>query len=72
MSEVLFGVIVLLAGYAGYLRLQLHIQQRVVSAFQNAAVVVPPAERPHSEIHPGLVVVVMILLSGAMCAWLAR
>ena len=73
MSPLLSGIILFLLGYIIYLRLQLHIQQRIVSAFQSAAVVVPPAARPRSEARAGLLLAAgALFLAAAGCAALFR
>jgi len=51
-----------LLAYIGYLRLQLYIHHKTLSAFQHAAIVVQP-ERPKSDIRGGLFALGMFILA---------
>lgn len=68
LTLVVIGALIL---YAGHLRLQLYINRRILSAFQDAAIVVPPA-KPRSDPHTGLFAVGMLLLAFGVFLLLAR
>ena len=67
---VLILVGVLLA-YIGYLRLQLYINRRILTAFQSATIVVPPS-KAKSDPRMGLFAVGMLLLALGVFASLLK
>lgn len=72
MSPILVLIVVsALLGYIGYLRLQLYINHRILNAFQNAAVVVPPS-KSKSDPQMGVFAVGMLLLALGVLALLLR
>lgn len=68
LTLVIIGALIL---YAGYLRLQLHINRRIISAFQAAAVVVPPS-KPRPDSQTGLFAVGVLLLAFGVVLLLVR
>lgn len=63
---LVFIIVGVLVAYIGYLRLQLYIHHKTLSAFQHAAIVVQP-ERPQGDIRGGLFALgLMILAAGAV------
>jgi uncharacterized iron-regulated membrane protein len=68
-------LVVLLVGalliYIGYLRIQIYIQRRIINAFQDAAVVVPPS-KPKSDPRMGLFAIGMLLLALGVFASLVK
>lgn len=69
MTGNVFGLMVLLVlavVYIVYLRIQLYINNRIVKAFQNSAVVIPQAKAKQSGLPIAAVVVGMFMLLMAM------
>lgn len=68
MDLILF---LLLAGAAGgyilYLRIRLYVNQRILKAFQQSAIIVPPA-RPKTDVHIGFMATAVLLLVLAVLA----
>ncbi len=73
MPPVLVLIIIgLLLAFIAYLSLQLYISQRIVKAFQRAALVVPAAPESASGLKSGLVVLGLIMLVGLMFTLFVR
>jgi hypothetical protein len=67
---LVFIVVGALLIYIGYLRLQLYIQEKTLTALQHAAIVVQP-ERPRGSLRGGLFVFGLFLLAaGAIVMFL--
>jgi hypothetical protein len=73
MPPILVLIIVgLLLGYIAYLSLQLYINQRILKAFQRAAVVVPAAPESPSGLKTGLVVLGLVMLASLVFSVMVR
>jgi hypothetical protein len=73
MSPILVLIIVgVLLGFIGYLSLQLYINQRILKAFQRAAVVVPAAPESQGGLKTGLVVLGLAMLAGLVFTLFVR
>jgi len=69
MSALAVIFFVGLAVYILYLRVQLYVNQRILNAFQNAAIVVPHLAPPPSRAGLRLVLFILGLLILAWGAW---
>ena len=73
MSPILVLIIVgVLLGFIGYLSLQLYINQRILKAFQRAAVVVPAAPESPGGLKAGLVMLGLAMLAGLVFTMFVR
>ena len=73
MPPILVFIIVgLLLAFIGYLSLQLYIHQRILNAFQRAAVVVPARPESSSGLRSGLVVLGLLMLAGLVFTLVVR
>lgn len=63
---VVLIIVGILLAFIGYLSLQLYISQRIVKAFQRAALVVPAAPESGSGFRSGLVALGLIMLTGLL------
>jgi hypothetical protein len=73
MPPILVLIIVgVLLAYIGYLSLQLYIHQRVLKAFERAAVVVPTQPESPSALKSGLVVLGLAMLAGLVFTLVVR
>ena len=73
MPPILVLIIVgILLAVIGYLSLQLYISQRIVKAFQRAAVVGPTAPESSGGLRGGLVVLGLIMLASLVFTIIVR
>jgi hypothetical protein len=73
MSPILVLIIVgVLLAFIGYLSLQLYIHQRILRAFQRAAVVMPASSESPSGLRSGLVVLGLAMLVGLVFTIVVR
>ncbi len=73
MPPILVLIIVgVLLGYIAYLSLQLYINQRILKAFQRAAVVVPAAPESPSRVKAWLVMLGLAMLAGLVFSVIVR
>jgi hypothetical protein len=73
MPPLLVLIIVgLLLAFIGYLSLQLYIQQRILKAFQRAAVVMPANSEPGAGLKSGLVMLGLAMLAGLVFTIVVR
>jgi len=73
MPPILVLIIIgVLLAFIAYLSLQLYISQRIVKAFQRAAVVVPAAPESSGGLKGGLVVLGLIMLAGLVFRLIVR
>ncbi len=73
MPPILVLIIIgVLLAFIAYLGLQLYISQRIVKAFQRAALVVPAAPESAGGLKSGLVVLGLVMLVGLMFTLFVR
>ncbi len=73
MPPILVLIIVgVLLGYIAYLSLQLYINQRILKAFQRAAVVVSAAPESPSRTKAVLVMLGLAMLAGLVFSFIVR
>jgi hypothetical protein len=56
------AVLALLAVYAGYLRIELWLNGRVIRSYQQSAIIVPKPEKKHDFSAPALMIAAIALL----------